>query len=258
MQHVLRLRPDIIKLDGGLIRDIADDPVRQALTSSLVAFGRSIGSQILGEAVETRAELDALHRLGVELAQGFLLARPAALPGPSCFPLPTARRQSSEAASLARIATALNDAVDLESLVRPVLDEVLDMTDTDTAYLTVLDEDGMLEHRYVRNAGQIHLPEGLVLPWKESLCWRCSDRGITWTDRALDDLPGVPLAVEVGLQTYLSVPLTDGDGTVLGTLCAGSTRTQFIPDSVVAQVRLCAYLLATRLTSVRVPAAQAA
>lgn len=45
---------------------------------------------------------------------------------------------------------------------------------------------------------------------------------------------------------------------MLGTLCAGSTRTQFVPDQVVAQVRLCAYLLATRLTSVRVPAVQAA
>jgi len=250
MQHVLRLRPDIIKLDGGLIRGIAGDPVRQALTSSLVSFGRSIGSQILAEAVETPSELNTLHRLGVELAQGFLLARPGALPGPASFPTPTSTGRVSASDWLTRIAVALHDAPDLESLVRPLLDAVVDLTEMDTAYLAVLGDDGMLEQRYVHNAGPIQLPEGGVSPWEDSLCRRCAELGILWTDRVPIDLLGVPLAEPLRLlQTYLSVPLADADGSLLGTLCAGSTRSLFVPDHVIAQVCLCAHLVATRMAA---------
>ena len=37
---------------------------------------------VLAEGVETLEELDCLLRLGVDLLQGFLLARPAPVPGP--------------------------------------------------------------------------------------------------------------------------------------------------------------------------------
>jgi hypothetical protein len=86
LQHVLRLRPEVIKLDMGLIRDIDADPVRQALVQSMVTFGRSMGSRVLAEGIESPAELDTLYGLGVDLGQGYLLARPGSLPGPPAFP----------------------------------------------------------------------------------------------------------------------------------------------------------------------------
>lgn len=100
LQHILRLRPDVIKLDLGLIRGIDGDPVRQALAHSLVAFGRSIGSQILAEGVESHPELDALYRLGIDLGQGYLFARPASLPGPAAFPRPQSWRLPDETTAL--------------------------------------------------------------------------------------------------------------------------------------------------------------
>lgn len=75
-RHILQLRPDLIKLDLALTRDIDHDPARRALASALVSFAAETGSRIVAEGVETMAELHTLRTLGVSYAQGYLLGRP--------------------------------------------------------------------------------------------------------------------------------------------------------------------------------------
>ena len=82
-RHILKLRPDVIKLDIEITRNVDSDPVRMALTRSLVTFAHDIGAALIAEGIETRAEHDTLMSLGVRLGQGFLLARPAPLPARS-------------------------------------------------------------------------------------------------------------------------------------------------------------------------------
>ena len=79
MRHILDLRPDIIKLDMSLVRDVDRDPARQALAAAMVSFASGIGSGIVAEGVETAAELGAILRLGIDSAQGYHLARPLPL-----------------------------------------------------------------------------------------------------------------------------------------------------------------------------------
>ena len=75
--HLLRLQPEIIKLDIGIVRNIDSDAVRRALAGSLVGFAFQMGATIIAEGIETEAELHALREIGVPWGQGFLLARPA-------------------------------------------------------------------------------------------------------------------------------------------------------------------------------------
>jgi EAL domain-containing protein (putative c-di-GMP-specific phosphodiesterase class I) len=82
MRHIVRLSPDIIKLDVTLTRDIDVDPVRNALASSLILFARDIGATIVAEGIETWREVEALRALGVPHGQGHHLAWPAPLPLP--------------------------------------------------------------------------------------------------------------------------------------------------------------------------------
>ena len=63
LQHILRLRPDIIKLDLELIRGIHADPARRALAGSLKAFADEIGAVVVAEGIEVRAELATLQVL---------------------------------------------------------------------------------------------------------------------------------------------------------------------------------------------------
>jgi EAL domain-containing protein (putative c-di-GMP-specific phosphodiesterase class I) len=76
LHHILRLRPDLIKLDMSLTRDIDTDPARQALAAALVAFAYDTDSRIIAEGVETLQELETLASLGIDRAQGYLLGRP--------------------------------------------------------------------------------------------------------------------------------------------------------------------------------------
>ena len=79
LRHILRLRPDIIKLDIDLTRGINIDPARRALASALVGFANEIGASVVAEGIETDLELDTLRQLQVRMGQGYHLARPGPL-----------------------------------------------------------------------------------------------------------------------------------------------------------------------------------
>lgn len=92
MRHIIRLVPDIIKLDMSLTRDIHLDPVRRSLATSLVSFAEQIGALLVAEGVEDIEELTTWQQLGAHAAQGYLLARPGPLPAAPRSPVVPAPR----------------------------------------------------------------------------------------------------------------------------------------------------------------------
>jgi EAL domain-containing protein (putative c-di-GMP-specific phosphodiesterase class I) len=79
LRHILRLAPDIVKLDLSLTQEIARDPAREALASSLVGFAEGVGASIVAEGISSDEDLALLRALGVAYGQGFYLARPSSL-----------------------------------------------------------------------------------------------------------------------------------------------------------------------------------
>jgi EAL domain-containing protein (putative c-di-GMP-specific phosphodiesterase class I)/AmiR/NasT family two-component response regulator len=82
LRHILRLEPDFIKLDRALISGIEADRSLQALAAGLISFAEKIGATIIAEGIERAVEVEVLKELGVRLGQGYLFARPAAMPVP--------------------------------------------------------------------------------------------------------------------------------------------------------------------------------
>jgi len=82
MQHILRLRPDIIKLDRSIVADCNLDPARFALIGAMASFGASLGMTVVAEGVETPGELAVLTDNRISHAQGYYLARPSDDPLP--------------------------------------------------------------------------------------------------------------------------------------------------------------------------------
>lgn len=79
-RHILKLKPDVIKLDISLIHNIDTEPGCRAMAAALIRFAEETGSKIVAEGVETVAELQVLRELKVNKAQGYLLGRPQPLP----------------------------------------------------------------------------------------------------------------------------------------------------------------------------------
>jgi EAL domain-containing protein (putative c-di-GMP-specific phosphodiesterase class I) len=76
LQHVLSLRPDIIKLDRALVEGVDRDEAKRALVEMIGTLAGRLDAWLLAEGIETGEELDVLVTLGVPLAQGYYLARP--------------------------------------------------------------------------------------------------------------------------------------------------------------------------------------
>jgi EAL domain-containing protein (putative c-di-GMP-specific phosphodiesterase class I) len=77
LSQVMRLRPDIVKLDRNLTKAIHADPARMALVESFVRFARRTGAVVCAEGIESLDDLAVLGDLDVQWGQGYALARPA-------------------------------------------------------------------------------------------------------------------------------------------------------------------------------------
>ena len=76
LRHVLRLAPDIIKLDITLVREVDQRPRTQTLIAALLTFAQGTGADLIAEGVENARQLQTLKQLGVPLGQGFHLGHP--------------------------------------------------------------------------------------------------------------------------------------------------------------------------------------
>ncbi|MET1089460.1 MAG: EAL domain-containing protein [Arthrobacter sp.] len=76
MRHILRLKPDIIKVDRSIISGINAEPGHRALGAAMVGLAAEINAALIAEGIETDAELRTVLDLGFGSGQGFLLGRP--------------------------------------------------------------------------------------------------------------------------------------------------------------------------------------
>jgi len=80
LQTIAEIRPDYIKVDMTLVRDMHLDPFKRELITTIRRFTDNTGIVLVAEGVESVAELQSLADAGVRCAQGFLFARPSSPP----------------------------------------------------------------------------------------------------------------------------------------------------------------------------------
>ncbi|WP_155989812.1 EAL domain-containing protein [Thermithiobacillus tepidarius DSM 3134] len=77
--YLKNLPVDYLKIDGGFVRDLADDPIDYAMVESINQLGHVMGIQTIAECVENDRILAKLKQLGVDYGQGYGLQRPQPL-----------------------------------------------------------------------------------------------------------------------------------------------------------------------------------
>ncbi|WP_216321931.1 EAL domain-containing protein [Deinococcus aestuarii] len=76
LTYLSELRPDVVKLDRGLVRDLHGDDPRVPLVSALIRYAHDLGVRVVAEGLETQEEVQIVYELGTDYAQGYFLGRP--------------------------------------------------------------------------------------------------------------------------------------------------------------------------------------
>lgn len=74
--QLVRLRPEMVKVDRAIVQRVDSDVAVSALISMLGELVGALDGWLVAEGVETQEQLEQLVRLGVPIAQGYLLGRP--------------------------------------------------------------------------------------------------------------------------------------------------------------------------------------
>ncbi|MBO6560887.1 MAG: EAL domain-containing protein [Nisaea sp.] len=71
------MRPDFVKIDMDLVRNIDRDPLKQSIVGHLISISREHNIEVIAEGVETEEEAILLREAGANYLQGYLFAKPA-------------------------------------------------------------------------------------------------------------------------------------------------------------------------------------
>ena len=70
---------DTLKIDQSFVRRMLQDERSEHIVATIIQLGKLLGMEIITEGVETEDHLHRLAALGCDYAQGYLIARPAAV-----------------------------------------------------------------------------------------------------------------------------------------------------------------------------------
>jgi c-di-GMP phosphodiesterase len=76
--HILKIRPNYIKIDGSLIKNINTDKNSYEMVKSIIDFSKALNIKVIAEFVHSKEVYDSILDLGVDEFQGFYLGKPTA------------------------------------------------------------------------------------------------------------------------------------------------------------------------------------
>lgn len=76
LSRLKKLPVNELKIDQSFIRDMMDNFDDQIIVKSIIDLAHNLGLSVVAEGVETKEILDHLNRLGCDIAQGYLIAKP--------------------------------------------------------------------------------------------------------------------------------------------------------------------------------------
>jgi EAL domain-containing protein (putative c-di-GMP-specific phosphodiesterase class I) len=79
--YLKNLPVEFLKIDGQFVENVYRDPVDRSMVEAICQVARAMGIRTIAERVETKEVLDALAQIGVDYAQGFLIASPEPIAG---------------------------------------------------------------------------------------------------------------------------------------------------------------------------------
>jgi EAL domain-containing protein (putative c-di-GMP-specific phosphodiesterase class I) len=76
MENILKLKPDIIKIDGSLIKNIDVSEESKMIVKNIINMAKDLNAQTVAEYIHTEEVYAVTNNLGVDFLQGFYLGEP--------------------------------------------------------------------------------------------------------------------------------------------------------------------------------------
>jgi EAL domain-containing protein (putative c-di-GMP-specific phosphodiesterase class I) len=157
LQRVMKLEPDLIKLDRALVAGVEQQRGKAALISAVVEYAAQVGARVCAEGVENLEDLYALAELDVSSAQGWVVGMPVEGFGPAseaavvtceasfaqALAVGSRTHHADGRPTLEHVIGRLADTADLDSLAR-LMPLVADVLFCDETELSVLDPTGQV------------------------------------------------------------------------------------------------------------------
>ena len=208
LERIAQLKPDVIKIDRFLIRNIEEEYHKQQVVLSLASLARGIGALVVAEGVETQDESLALLDMGINIHQGYLYAEPAVYPAASLadcaccmeklaglFRLRRLARHREKKATSGELTTAVKEIAQRLAFSEGEFNDLL---------RSEIGLDNRLECLYILNSDGIQVTDTVCDPAKfirpRSTLFRPAERG---ADLSLKDYY---LLIKAGLPQYVSDP----------------------------------------------------
>jgi EAL domain-containing protein (putative c-di-GMP-specific phosphodiesterase class I) len=83
LSYFARLSPDVVKIDMSLTRGIERDAIKQRVVGSMCQLARDLDMLVVAEGIETEEEFSCVSKLGADLVQGYVVAKPGPYPASS-------------------------------------------------------------------------------------------------------------------------------------------------------------------------------
>ncbi|MBV5349232.1 EAL domain-containing protein [bacterium] len=78
-QRLMEYQPDILKIDGSLIKTVHKDPYVQSVVESIIRFARENNMKTLAEFVEDESVYNFVKALGIDYSQGYYFGKPESI-----------------------------------------------------------------------------------------------------------------------------------------------------------------------------------
>jgi hypothetical protein len=141
-----QLRPDLIKLDMELTRNVHLDHYKASITEKVLEIAQKLGILTVAEGIECIEELNWLQERGATFAQGYLIAKPSATPVTTTPQLKMTstvlshsskqvrqfvQNQSESEKIVAAVTQRIRQSLHLEEILQTTADEVRQLFEVD-------------------------------------------------------------------------------------------------------------------------------
>lgn len=167
LDRITIAKPDIVKIDSVIIRDIHMDYYKQEVFKSLVSLSKTLGALVVAEGIEAEEEAMRAIELGADMLQGYYFAQPQAIDVSTIKNFKTPVRKLAN-----HYSRYLSEKINIQKkryreysdVIRDVLDEIAEYEDKrfDFKLMEIIDKYDIFECLYILDPNGIQVTDTIT------------------------------------------------------------------------------------------------